>query len=98
MIISRSQIGKTLQAYADQLRGRPSVSAPPRRKPSQDRVVLSPEAAQLAEARRLLETIPEVRVDRIRELSQAISRGEYRVSAEEIAEKMCGRMLVDRIK
>lgn len=98
MIISRSQIGQTVQAYADQLRGRPASDTPPRRKAGQDKVVLSPEAARLAEARRLLKSIPEVRADRVSEVSQAIARGEYRVSGQEIAEKLCGRLLVDRIK
>lgn len=98
MIISRSQIGQTLQAYADQLRGRPSPAEPPRRKAGHDKVVLSPEAARLSEACRLLKSVPEVRADRVNEVSQAIARGEYRVSGQDIAEKLCGRLLVDRIK
>ncbi|HAI22036.1 MAG TPA: flagellar biosynthesis anti-sigma factor FlgM [Clostridiales bacterium UBA8153] len=98
MIISRSQIGQTVQAYSDQLRGRTSSAAPLRRKAGHDQVALSPEASRLAEARRLLKSIPDVRAERVSELTQAISRGEYRVSGHDIAEKMCGRLLVDRIK
>ncbi|MEW6522473.1 MAG: flagellar biosynthesis anti-sigma factor FlgM [Bacillota bacterium] len=98
MIISRSQIGKAVQAYADQLRGSPQAQPGPLPKPGQDRVVLSAEASQLAEARRLLQSIPEVRTDRVREITRAMARGEYQVSAGDIAEKMIGRMLVDRIE
>lgn len=98
MIISRHQIGKVLAACADQLRlerterGRPTGPAV-----GKDRVTLSDRATEVALAREVLKDVPEVRHERVQELRKLVSEGKYRVSAEEIAEKIIGRTVADRI-
>lgn len=56
-----------------------------------DRVAVSDEARSFARVMQAVTDAPDVRVDRVAELRQRISAGEYRVDADALA-----RLLVDR--
>ena len=63
-----------------------------------DKVVLSSEARELSALRARLAQIPDVREERVAALREALRQGTYRVSPEEIADKMIARSLVDRLR
>jgi anti-sigma28 factor (negative regulator of flagellin synthesis) len=45
-----------------------------------------------------LRAVPDVRESLVRDLRERIERGEYKVSAEEIAEMMLRRLAADRMR
>lgn len=58
----------------------------PDRAVASDTVKLSSEAVLLHQIRQRLAATPDVRAERVQALKEAIARGEYRVSAEAIAD------------
>ena len=58
------------------------------RAPSEDTVRLTDEARQLQELERTLESLPVVDEQRVADVKEAISSGQYTVDAESVAEKM----------
>ena len=100
MIISSKQIGEVLKAKNDQRRTgqveqRPLPGSPVR---GRDQVTLSSRATEVSMIRSHLKDVPEVRAERVKEISEALERGDYRVNAEDVADKMVGRLLADRLK
>jgi flagellar biosynthesis anti-sigma factor FlgM len=59
-----------------------------RMKPS-DKVEISLKGKEVAELKSALNQIPEVRIDRVKEIKEAIEAGTYRIDPLKIAEKMC---------
>ena len=53
-----------------------------------DTVELSQTAKELQEAKKQLDTIPDVRMDKVEELKAQIEKGTYEGDSEEIAKKM----------
>ena len=52
--------------------------------------------AEVEELKALIETLPDVREDRVAELKRQIENGSYHVSSDEIADLMMRRALADR--
>ena len=100
MIISNQQIQSILQAHAKRFEAiRGDEAAQTRSGASRtDRVELSPGAQELARLVRLVQQLPEVRTDLLRDLGEAIASGTYRVPSSDVAEKMLGRFLADRLQ
>lgn len=100
MIISNHQIQNVLAAYQKRLeivRGQGTEVG--RRVPSRsDRLEISPDAQELARLVEMVRQLPDVRADRLRELAEALAAGTYDVSGRDIAEKMWGRFLADRLQ
>lgn len=99
MIISNQQIQMVLRQYGvHRTKGvedkRPVEGAKAECK-DVDRAEFSQDAALLQKARDAAKELPDIREDRVREIKDAIARGEYAVSAGDVAEKMAGRSLVD---
>jgi negative regulator of flagellin synthesis FlgM len=65
--------------------------------PQGDRAEFSSEALDYRKLREAVLNIPETREDRVREIKNALQKGEYNVSADQIAEKILGRYLVDHL-
>ena len=65
---------------------------------SQDEVVLSSEAQEMQQRIAAIKAIPEIREDRVRELTPLVDSGQYKVDAAKIAEQMIGRILADKLK
>ena len=55
---------------------------------TEDCVHLSPRAEALAQARRLLDAIPDVDTEKVREIQRRLQSGRYRLNADKIAESM----------
>jgi negative regulator of flagellin synthesis FlgM len=64
----------------------------------QDEVALSGAATRMRELCRMIADMPDVRPDRLAEVMDAINSGEYDPSATEVAEKMLGRIIADRLR
>jgi len=70
--------------------GSPQASLMP-----EERVDISSHAKEYRAIKELVDKVPEVREEKVRELQHRIDNGSYRVPAEEIAKKMVGENLLD---
>ncbi|SDF79504.1 flagellar biosynthesis anti-sigma factor FlgM [Sporolituus thermophilus] len=99
MIISNNQIQNILKVYGEQAKvgksARQPSAGPAQRK---DEVVLSAQAQEFSQILQALRNMPEVREDKVKELADRIAAGNYQVDAKEIAEKMVGRIIADRVR
>lgn len=98
MIISGKQVQDVLKVYTEQNAAK--SKAPERFTPvsgKRDEVVLSSKAHEFGSILQSLQAIPEVRPEKVKEISAKIADGKYQVSAEQIADKMIGRSVIDRI-
>lgn len=68
-----------------------------RREAPADRVELSGTARAIQQARQLLDGLPEVRLDKVAELQAKIDGGVYNVRGEQVAVRMLGQGLFDRL-
>lgn len=99
MIVSGSQIQKVLKLYGEQSKISKSTNTDTAGSiQKKDEVILSPEAQDFGKILQTLNDLPAVRQDRVKDLSEQISSGKYNVTSKEIAEKMLGRLSVDRLK
>lgn len=62
-----------------------------------DKVDISVGAKELMRARRLMETIPDIRIDKVRSLKTVIHSGLYNVEAEKVVVKIIERAIRDAI-
>ena len=101
MIISNSQIMSLLQTYAKQdskhflsnkVAGKLQKPAP-----AKDETNVSETAKAYQMAKEVLKDIPDIRENRLKELASQVRTGTYEVSVDDIAEKMLGRNLVDKL-
>lgn len=63
-----------------------------------DDIKLSATQDDLAKIRDIVKAMPDIREDRVRDLKQQVQAGTYEVGADEVADKMMGRLLTDRVK
>ena len=63
-----------------------------------DQVVLSSEAQGLQQQIAAIKALPDVRQDRVNELTLKIESGQYQVDAAKLADQMIGRALADKLK
>lgn len=62
-----------------------------------DAIELSPLAADVKELKRLISQVPDIREEKVRDIREAIEKGDYEVDPLLVAEKILGRGLVDAI-
>ena len=62
-----------------------------------DKVVLSPKAREIQEAKKILDSLPDIREDKVVHLKKQIENGTYQIEGEEIAVKMLKESLVDEM-
>lgn len=101
MIISSHQIQTVLRLYGAQ-KSQPTEDqhtdkAEQKDLQRGDRADLSQEALDIQKLREVVLKTPEVREERVREIKEALEKGEYHVSVDQVAEKMLGRFLVDHL-
>lgn len=88
MIVSN----KAIERISQILHGREGKTRPePTKAPAasqSDAVTISSQGREMQALQRRLAELPEVRTERVAALREAIERGEYRVSAEAIAERI----------
>ncbi len=63
--------------------------------PSGDRVALSPEAKIMQEAIKVLETLPDVREEKVAQIRERIEDGTYQVDGRKVAEKMINESIMN---
>lgn len=97
MKISHGQIQSVIKAYARPA-GRNSIrdkKGPPAAR--EDQLVLSRVSREMRLAMETVARWPEIREDKVKEIQTALATGNYEVSGEQIAEKILGRALVDKL-
>jgi len=62
-----------------------------------DEFSISKLAKEYQIALKALRNVPDIRMDKVQEISRKIEKGEYNVSAEDIAEKMIQTLFKERI-
>ena len=65
--------------------------------PQSDKVVLSPKAKEIQEVKRLLDSIPEIREEKVALISEQIEKGTYEVDGKKIAQKMLRESLLNEL-
>jgi len=99
MMISRAQIGQVLKIYGSQaVRSSSKAQAPGDVAPKQDKIVLSASQEDQMRVRRIIDDTPDIRLEKVEALKKQIEAGTYKVDPSEVADKMLGRLLADRIK
>ena len=98
MRISGAEFERIVEIAQASKTQRADVPEPPKATPKIDRADFSAQAEEIADVKRLLDEMPDVREDRVKELSAKIASGAYKVSNEEIAEMMLRRNTADRVE
>ena len=92
MIISGKNVQNIAKLYGEQTKvsktGKTAANTPVQK---QDEVILSSQAQGFGPLLQKLQNMPDVRQERVAELSESITSGKYQVAAKDIAEKMLGR-------
>lgn len=99
MIISNSQIQGLLTQYSKQnvKVSNKNQDIKPIFQKSVDQVNVSNNAQAYTVARQAIKNVPDIREERLSEIEQRVKSGTYEVKDEDIAEKMIGRILVDKL-
>lgn len=99
VIISGKQIQSIMKVYTDQNKvaksdKTQSASAAGKK----DEVILSTQAQEFGQIYQAIKAMPEVRAEKVNQLAEQIAQGTYSVDAKEVAEKMLGRLMADRLR
>ncbi len=101
MKISRGEVSNLWRSYLQRPAGVAREGDRPRQDDKAaargDTLTLSPQAQEIQRLRQALARVPEVREERVRELTAAVATGAYQVSPEAVAAQMLRRMLGDRL-
>jgi negative regulator of flagellin synthesis FlgM len=99
-MISRAQIGQILKVYKTQGIASPLSKAEGVASGSvvRDDINLSFSQADLSKVRELVKKLPDVRLDKVESIAREIEAGTYKVDSMQVADKMMGRLLADRLK
>lgn len=99
MKISRSQIEQVLQTMVAKP-GAPRTEKPHLRSVggAGDQVAMSTATDRMRQLCQMIAELPDVRPERVQEITTALERGEYNPTSAEIAEKMLGRIIADQLK
>ncbi len=63
-----------------------------------DKVTVSDQAREARKVKEVISKLPEVRTDKVEELKKQVAEGAYKPKSEDIAEKLLGRILGDRVR
>jgi len=96
MIVSLKQIQQAMQVYGGS-RVEKNKTEKIAKTNKSDEVNISNNAQLLRLAKQAASDLPEIRGEKVAQLKQAIKCGTYDVDGEEIAEKMLGRAIVDKL-
>lgn len=100
MMISRAQIGQILKVYKTQgmLQPLSKTDGLAYGTPVKDDINLSFSQDDLARVRELVQKLPDVRLDKVESIAKEVQAGTYKVDPMQVADKMMGRLLADRLK
>ncbi|MGR6837104.1 flagellar biosynthesis anti-sigma factor FlgM [Syntrophomonas erecta] len=98
MIISRTQVHNILKLYGkDPASHRVDKPQESRGKARPDDLAISSESRMKQKAMQAIKQAPDIRMDKVKDLQERISAGTYTLSADEVAEKMIERAIVDHL-
>lgn len=63
----------------------------------EDNVVLSPRAKEIQEAKKVLNSLPDIREEKVARIKQQIDKGTYQVEGEKIAARMIKESLLNEL-
>ena len=91
-----------LDAYVKNIgKGKNRVHGSPEEAPkgglTEDKVALSPEAKQIQDVKKRLDSLPDVREDKVSEIKEQIEAGTYTIDGEKIAFKMIRESLLGEL-
>ena len=99
MKIDDSSIHINFEAYAQKAKnaggGNPQPAAASGENPPEDKVVLSPKAREIHEARNLLKDIPDIDERKVAQISLQLDTGVYKIDGSQIAERMMRDMALN---
>ena len=99
MKINDSNVHINFEAYAQKAREAGGVQAQPQavsgEAASVDKVVLSPKAREIQEARKLLDEIPDTDEPKVAQISLQLETGAYKIDGSQIAERMMRDMTLN---
>lgn len=98
MIISGKQIQNVLKVYSDNHQVKKTKPDKSGQAQGKDEVVLSSQAQEFAQILQDIKNLPDVREEKVKEITERIASGNYRVEAGVVAEKMIGRMIADKMQ
>ncbi len=87
---------KNIGKEKDRVQGSPG-EAPKGGGLSEDTIALSPEAKQIQEAKKLLDSLPDIREDMVSEIKEQIEAGTYNIDSEKIAFRMIRESLLNEM-
>lgn len=98
MKISFQQIQQAIQVYGNQGSKNDKGKVAKNEKSFKlDEINLSSQVQSAQLAAKALAQLPEIREEKVANLKQAVKSGNYNVNGEDIAEKMLGRALIDKL-
>jgi len=99
MIISNNQIRSLIAMYANQDKKEAQSPGKGLKKFNEEayQISVSSDAQAYMTAKEVISTLPEIREDRLANIRKQVQSGTYEVTDEEVAEKMIGRTLVDKL-
>jgi negative regulator of flagellin synthesis FlgM len=98
MIISNKQIQSVLKVYSEQNNAAKNAkTAKTQPAKGQDQVILSSGVQEFGQVLQRAVAMSDVRPEKVKELSKKIQAGTYQVDSKDVADKMVGRSLVDRL-
>lgn len=101
MMISRAQINQILKVYRASSVGKLSPGARPDERPAgggADSLHISVSPQDVSMVKTIIKAVPDVREEKVREISRRIREGTYHVKPDEVAEKLLGRLMADRLR
>ena len=97
MIISGNKVATIAKVYGDQTKVMPASkkqgTSPVQGK---DQVILSSQAQGFSQLLQQLKATPDIRADKVQELSAKFSAGTYQVSGDDIAAKMIAQLKAEQ--
>ena len=63
----------------------------------EDKVVLSPRAREIQEAKKLLDSMPEIREEKVAQIKKQIEAGTYVIDEKKVASKMVEELLLNEL-
>ena len=96
MMISDKQVQQVYRLYGSQAKVKMGKIEKGQEPGAVDKVNLSTRGQEIQLALQRIKATPDIRQDRVEALRNAIKSGPYHVSGLEVAEKMLGRLIVDR--
>jgi len=99
MKINGSSVHINFEAYAQRAKDTPDAQEPSSvasgDSASVDKVVLSPKAREIQEARQLLDELPDVNEPKVAAIRLQIDKGVYKIDGNQIAERMMRDMALN---